>query len=457
MSNLTKKEINSYAMYTLSSTVGNMLPLSYITIFITENLLISAALMGTTLLIARTLDFMVGVVAGGIVEKAKLPWGKYRSWLVILKYTAFAGCVMQFTDTTSLPVAARAVIIVIGYCLLHFSMNFTTTAQYGILASMAKTSMEDRSTLSIRGGQAMAVANILASATALPFINFLTPIVGNSNAYTIVATIFAAIMFIGATILTKVAAPYDPDQGNVSSGARVTVGDMVRSVLTNNQLLVVMFAHIFFYVGMFTFNGLMAYYFMYVLGNFLLMSVAMTITMIFSLFASIISPKIGVKLGKKNAMVVGLLVYGLGSLVIAFLGHISLVIYIVINCIMTLGMYMYTGFGVNYMLDAGEYGLYKTGKDNRAVAISMFNLQVKVGMTLGGAIVGYGLSIIGYKAGMEATPEFIKHFMLLFGGLPAILYFIGSIVMFKGYKITDEDAAWYAAENGKRMAALTEE
>jgi hypothetical protein len=29
--------------------------------------------------------------------------------------------------------------------------------------------------------------------------------------------------------------------------------------------------------------------------------------------------------------------------------------------------------------------------------------------------------------------------------------------MLKGYKITDEDAAWYAAENGKRMAALTEE
>lgn len=450
MSNLNKREVNSYALYALSSTIGNMLPLSYITIFITENLLISAALMGTTLLVARILDFMVGVIAGGVVEKARLPWGKYRSWLVILKYTAFAGCVMQFTDTTTLPVVARAVIIVIGYCLLHFSMNFTTTAQYGILASMAKTSMKDRNTLSIRSGQAMAVANIVASATALPFINFLTPIVGNSNAYTIVAAIFAAIMFIGATVLTKVAAPYDPNQYNVSSGAGVSVRDMVASVFTNNQLLVVVSAHILFYVGMFTFNGLMAYYFMYVLGNFLLMSLAMTITMIFSFFASIISPKVGVKLGKKNAMVVGLFIYGLGSLAIAFLGHISLVVYIVINCIMTLGMYMYTGFGVNYMLDAGEYGLYKTGKDNRAVAISMFNLQIKVGMTLGGAIIGYGLSIIGYEAGMAVTSEFIKHFMLLFGGLPAILYFIGSLVMFKGYKITDKDAAWYAEENGKK-------
>ena len=113
-------------------------------------------------------------------------------------------------------------------------------------------------------------------------------------------------------------------------------------------------------------------------------------------------------------------------------------------------VYMFTGFGVNYFVDCGEYHLYKTGKDTRMIAIAMYSVPMKIGMMLGGAVATYGLAMIGYHAGITVTPEFQTDFMILLAVIPAVLVLIGALIMQFGYKITDEDAAMYAAENAKR-------
>lgn len=459
MNNLTKSEVNKYGLYGFTTTIGVMVPMAYITIFMTENLLISAALMGTTLLIARIIDFFVGVSAGGIIEKTRMKWGKYRSWIVVLRWVIFGGIVLMFLDTSTLPMWVRVLTVIAGYVGLNASMNFAATAQYGIMAQMSGPSMENRNILSIRTAQWMAAGSIIISAAAIPAINFFTPIVGQSMGYLIVATAFGFVFLIGATTLLNVSKPYDlPQLGEGIPGMPpVTAGDMVKSVFGNSQLLVIMLVNIFFMTGMFAAQGIMAYYFMYVLGNFTLMAVAMTSTTLFGLVASMIGPKIGLKLGKKNAMVMGLLVYGAGNLAIVFFGGVSLTVYIILSCLYTVGMYFFMGFGANYNLDAGEYGLWKTGKDNRSVAMSMMNVPMKIGMALGGALAGYGLAAIGYTAGMTPNPTFISNFMLLFGGAPAICCFLGALVMLFGYKITDADAIKYAKENAEKMASLMAE
>ena len=451
MAKLEKSKINAYVFYSVAVSVANVIPLGYINIFMTENLLYSAALMGTVLLAARLIDLVVALISGGIIEKSRLKWGKFRSWIILLRFVVFGGCVIQFSDTSMLPTGTKVIITILGYIMLHCSMAFLQTAQFGILSAMAGSDMEDRNTLSIRSGQAMAAAMILTSAVTLPFIQFLTPIVGNSNAYLISATIYAGVFVIGATVLAKASAPYDPPRLKTENSdvKTASVKEMIQSVIVNKQLLVYISSSSLFYIGMMLFQGLAAYYFMYVLGNFLLMSVSMTATTVFSLAASIIGPKIGMKLGKKNAMVTGLFVYAAGSIGIALFARSSLVIFIALSCVNSLGMYIFTGFGPNYVIDTGEYGFYKTRKDNRAVALGMMNMPMKVGMMIGGSLAGYGLQIIGYTAGMVSTTEFAVKFMWLLGGVPAIFYAGAAIIMMLGYRITDEDAAIYAKFNAE--------
>ena len=337
--------------------------------------------------------------------------------------------------------------------MLHFSMNFIALSQFGILAVMAGTSMEDRTRLSTRSAQAGTISRILTSATIIPLINFFTPIVGGANAYLAVAAPFALVFLIGAGVLAKTAEPYDTTEKSMPGGRVVTFKDMIDSIVTNKQLLVLVLTDTLSMVAMQAPMGIATYYFMYVLGNFTLMAVSMTISTVFGFFASLIGPTIGKKLGKKRAKVIGIFASAVASLCIMLFAHSSVVVYIVIGCLRSIFMYAYMCFGQNYILDAAEYGYYQTGKDSRTVAMSMGNIPMKIGFALGGAVGTYGLSLIGYQPGMTATAEFIKNFMYIFGGIPAALSLLAALILQFGYKITDEDAAFYASENAKRMAA----
>ena len=82
----------------------------------------------------------------------------------------------------------------------------------------------------------------------------------------------------------------------------------------------------------------------------------------------------------------------------------------------------------------------------------MYSVPMKIGMALGGAIATYGLAFIGYHAGMTIDGAFQTKFMFLLSIIPAVLVLIGALIMLIGYKITDEDAARYAAENAARAA-----
>lgn len=451
-----KKGVFQYTWFEFACCLAVMLPMSYFNLFMTDNLLISAAAVGTLLLASRIIDFVVGLIAGGVVEKARFKSGKFRPWLNFIKWVVLISICLHFLDTTGLPMFARIIICMVGYIGLNCSMNFVTLSQFGLMALIAGPSMEKRNILSMRYSQALAAGSIVVSASALPVIKFLTPYIGNSNAYLLVAAVLAAVLFAATITFSNTAKAYDKPQEADSPGGAVSVKDMVSSVVTNGQLLTVILSWTLFYIATFIMNGIMAHYFSYVLGNILFMSISMTVSGAFGFIAALIAPKIGVKLGKKNAMVSGLLLYAFGSLAITVFAGGSYIVYTVLGCANSFFMYMFQGFNVNYMLDAGEYGYHKTGKDNRTVAMSMMNIPMKIGMALGGSIGLFGLSFIGFEAGMSVTTDFIDKFMWLLGGGPAIFAVLAALVMLFCYKISDVDAARYAEENAKKAAVQAE-
>jgi GPH family glycoside/pentoside/hexuronide:cation symporter len=449
---LTNSEVNRFGIFGFTMMLGIMVPMMYITIFMTEHLGMSAALMGTILLAARIIDFFIGLTAGGVIERTKMKSGKYRSWFKVLRWVVLAGVAMQFLNTTALPMAARAIIVFIGYLGLHGSMDYLAPSQFGVVSMMAGPNFADRNRLSFRNAQFSAIGGIVISAAALPAVNLLTPIVGGTNAFSIVATTGALLFFLGATLIINVSEPYDKGQAKDAPGMPiVTLGDMVKSVFTNGQLLVLLLSQSLFQTAGQVSMAIMAFYFMFVLGNLTLMALALTITGLFGFVGSVIGPKVGTALGKKNAMVVGMIVNAAMYYGIAFFGAKSFIIYIIFACAYTVGMYFFWSFGNLYFLDCGEYGFWKTGKDNRAVALAMGNMPIKIGMALGGALGAYGLAFIGYTPGMAPTPEFAVKFMYLFGGLPGTLSLFAGLILLFAYKLTDSDCEKYARENEAKV------
>ncbi|WP_230397713.1 MFS transporter [Novisyntrophococcus fermenticellae] len=452
---LSKSQVNRYGFYFFASSLAAMVQMTYVTIFMTDYIGIPTGIVATTLLVARVIDLLVGIICGGIIEKARLPWGKYRSWLLILRWVIIFSLVCSFFDTSSWPLAFRIGVSFIGYMLMNVSMSFTTNAYYGLGPALAGANLSDRFRLSTRGAQFSCIAMLIFSACTIPLVTLLSPIVGGGNAYLAVSVVFAIPYIFGCRMVSNLCKDCDPAVRTGQGGrpvSTVTVMDMVKSVIRNKQLLVVFISYTIYYVALYIFSNLGAYYFTYLVGDFMKMSYSMTVSMITGFIASLIMPKLGGRLGKKKAMVTGFVIYA-ATCACLFIAGASWILYTLFAAGGGAAIYMFTSFGANYFVDCGEYYLYRTGKDARDVAISMFSVPMKIGMALGGAIATYGLTFIGYQAHMHVDSVFQNRFLILMGILPAALVLFGALVMGIGYKITDHDAQMYAEENAKKAAA----
>jgi Na+/melibiose symporter-like transporter len=288
------------------------------------------------------------------------------------------------------------------------------------------------------------------------------PILGDVSAYTFVMSLVGLIFFLGIKSISDVAKPYDPPLPAKQPGGparpKVSLGDMVKAVVTNDQLLIFMFTQLCSYTAVFgVLATLRSYFFMYILGDFNLLTPVMTALTLIGLVGITIGPKIGVKLGKKRALVVGMAFYALSGILIFFFGASSVYAYVGLVSIGTIGNYFWVGFGANYTIDCGEYGYWKSGKDNRTVVMSMFNVPMKLAVLLGGTVGAFVLALIGYTPGFNPAevPNFSRNFMFMFGCIPGILNAIGALVFGLAYKITDADAAKYAKENAEKAKPQT--
>ena len=452
-SRITSRHITAYALYLLGSNLAVMSHMTYQTIFMTDYMGVPIASVSAVLLVARFIDFVVSLICGGIIEKTPFKRGKYRSWILLGRWLVIFSVVCIFFNTSSWPVGFRLGLGFVGEVVLNVTRGCVTNAYYALGPVMAGANMDDRFRLSAVTAKIMPVSMIITSALTLPCINLLAKFVGYEWAYLVVSAAFALPYIWLAGHLCSVAEEFDPDgTGKSESGApSVTVGDMIRSVVQNKQMLVLVLSYSLYYIGTYVISGLMAYYFRYVVGNFTLMALCSTISMVAGLVTVQFMPSIGKKLGKKRAYVVGLGAYSLIYMMMYFVRG-NWIGYIIVGIVAGAFVYLFSSYGANYFVDAGEYYLYETGKDTRAVAVSMFSVPMKVGMMLGNFIGTASLGFIGYEAGMTATPEFITKFMVIMAIVGPAIILVSVAIFALFYKLTDDKAAFYASENAKRAA-----
>ncbi|MBQ0134758.1 MAG: MFS transporter [Clostridiales bacterium] len=464
---LTSGIVNSYALANGLNTMAFTVPTLYLNMFMTDYLGINPVALGTGMLIAKTVDFIVGIVAGIIIEKANMKRGKYMSWIRILTATLFFGNIIQMLDTTAFVgnSTARLIIVMIGYMMFHCSMNFNATARAALIPKMAGSDMESRKLITARQGQVAAAVSIIASATILPIVSFVQKTTGqDSLGYFIAALLFSTSFVVCNMIFIKKASVFDPPMAAAEAKkSSPTVKQMVASVVTNKQMLVLFSGYVFFTVGTQLYAGVLTYFFR-VTGNFGKYTLAQTARAICAFLTSMVAPKIGKRIGKKNALVVGWLVYAAGALLIWAFGYSSatqtanITVVIIGMCICQSAMYLYTVFMANYYLDCGEYGYATTGVDNRTMAVTVMNWPTKIGFAVGGSLVGYSLAWAGYIApdaasGTAGSFQYMNRFMMIVGLIPAICIVIGAVIIFTLYKLTDAQASEYAKMNAEREAA----
>ena len=463
---LTNGIINSYALANGLNTMAFTVPTLFLTMFMTDYLGISPVALGTGMLIAKSVDFIVSIVAGIIIEKSNMKHGKYLSWIRLLTVTLFFGNIVQMLDTTAFVKSPtiRLVIVMVFYIMFHGSMNFNATARAALIPKLAGANMEDRKKLTARQGQVGAAVSIISSAITLPCVQLVQKLTGSETlGYFVVATVFSTSFVIMNMIFVKKAAPFDPPTDGKNAGPvkkSPTVGQMVKSVVTNKQMLVLFFAFTLTGIGNQLYAGVTTYFFR-VTGTFSSYTFCLTARSICAFLASMIAPSIGRKIGKKGALLFGWTLNATAGVLIWLFalnkdGSANLIIMTLAMCMKQSANYFYMVFTANYYLDCGEYGYYSTGIDNRTMAVTVMNWPTKISFALGGSLVGYGIAWAGYQPpvdGAMASFSSMGRFMTIIGLLPSLFLAVGIVVIALLYKLTDSQAAEYAKLNAEREAA----
>ena len=454
---LPSKIVNAYALSNGIASIASTVPSLFLTMFMTDYLGISPVAIGTGMLIAKGLDFVLCLVAGVIVEKVHMRHGKYLSWLRVLTVTLFFGNIMQVLDTTHLFASptVRLLFCMLFYLIFHGSMNFNSLARAGMITKLAQDNMEDRNRLSARKGQISAAVSILSSAICLPCVQLVQEITNSETlGYFLVALLFSSVYVLSNLYFLRLAAPYDPPEDGAAGRASPPIGAIFRSVATNRQMLVLFLAITLAEIGMQLYLGIIVYMFR-VKDIFSFYSAVLTARAVGSFLVSLVAPAIGRRIGKKKSL---MLDYGISAFAGVLLwlfalqsdGRPNLFILTAAVCLKGVAEQFYEVYQANYWIDCGEYGYYKTGVDNRTMAMSVMNWPMKLAYALGGSLSSFGLAWAGYvKPAGDALPTFthMNRYLLVVGLFPSAVMVLAVVIIGRFYKLDDAQAERYARAN----------
>lgn len=134
---LKRYEVFSYAFGEFTFSLMMWITIAYLSYYFTDVAKIAAVTVGTIMLITHIADMVTVPLAGSIIQKLRMRWGQFRSWLLFMPVITFIFFSLLFAPLGSFSYGVKCILIVIFYFCAHVSINF---AYIGFTAQMEPTS-----------------------------------------------------------------------------------------------------------------------------------------------------------------------------------------------------------------------------------------------------------------------------------------------------------------------------
>ncbi len=390
-----------YAFGDLGCGAFFMFVSSYLMLFYTDILGISAAAVGTLFIVARIWDAVNDPIMGIIVDKNKhTEHGKFKPYIVRYGIPMSLVGILAFTAIPGIPDNMKIVYAYVTY--IAFGMLYTAVnIPYGSLASVMTSDPNERTALSTFRSVGSLAANLIVM-LLVPKIIFTDGVVTASGFFKC-AVIFALISSVSYLItfrLTTERIVYKADEKN-----KVSVGNTIKILVKNRAFIGVTLASFTMLVAMFTGTSLNAYLYKEYFHNASLISLG-GVAALLPTFA--ILPFVGTivkKVGKKEAAIGGSL---LGMVV-----YLMLFIMPITNPYIFIGLTMISGLGtglVNALIwalvaDVIDYQEYLSGERCEGIVYSSYSLCRKLSQAISGGVGGFALGFLGYESGVAMQAE----------------------------------------------------
>lgn len=415
-------EVGSQCSWTLIS--------SYLTVFYTDVVGLTPAVISAIMLIARIWDAVNDPMFGAIAENTKSKWGRFRPWILWgAPVLALFNC-LTFLNL-DIPNGWKA--IWCGFTYIACGMAYTAVnISVGCLANSMTAVNTERVSLNAIKGIMSGVIQMVISAVTMPLIlKFGGGSAASGRGYFMAAVVFSIVCI--PCFWVCVASTKEIMGGGAGSGE--TVGDTMKNLVKSFQYTLKDRNAVFLILAMFTFLtglfgriGIMAYYFIYVMGNPVLIAGFATAMSAGMLVVNFYAPFLLNNMNKKYV----------GSLA-CVLQAACCVFFFIIGENQLTGLVVISGFlyGATNMCSLTCFALgaeviddnwLRTGVRSDGVIYSCISFSTKLGNAIGGSIGVLALGAVGYVANSENLSAAVltkMNAVINFG--PAVFFVLAAI------------------------------
>ncbi len=406
---------------------------SFVMIYLTNTIGLSAGIVGTLIAVSKLFDGFTDIFFGSMIDKTHSRLGKARPWMLY----GYFGCAVTLAAIFAVPVSwgttAQYAWFFIAYTLLNGIFYTANNIAYSALTSLVTKNSKERVQMgSYRFIFAFATSLLIQSVT----VGFVAKCGGGAAAWRTVAVVYAIVGLIVNTISVFSVKELPEKELNAGKGKgteeeKYGLAEAFKLLASNKYYLMICGVYILqqLYGAMIN-SGI--YYMTYVLKNENLYGVFSWAVNVPLIIALIFTPAL---VGKWNGMYKlnyrGYMIAVVGRALVVFAGYIgSVPLMLAFTALAALGQGPWQGDMNAVIASCSEYTFLTKGKRVEGTMYSCTSLGVKLGGGLGTAIAGWLLSWSKFDGMLEVQPQSCINMMhIMYLWLPLIIDVIIMLVL----------------------------
>lgn len=444
---LSIREKVGYAVGDTASNLYFQIVMSFIPIFYTDVFGLPAAAMSLMFLITRLWDAINDPIMGMVADRTNSRWGKYRPYLLFVSLPFVIVSVLTFI-TPEFQETGKLVYAYVTYTLM---MMFYTAVNvpYSALMGVMTASNVERTKLSSYRFVAAFAGQLTVQSTILYMVKYFGK--GNDSAgwQWAVAVLggLAFALFLVVFFSTKERV-YPPKE------QQTNFKQDLRDLFSNKSWVIIGLATVFQLIFIVMRSSSVTYYVKYymgeqnlnIFGNQYHLSIEFLTTIFFTsgsiagIIGAMLTNRFIKNVDKRNiyggflvtSALLGALYYFFPPENLFLIFSTNIVLTFLFGIVSVLQWAMYT--------DTADFGEWKFKRRATGLIMAASLFALKLGLTLGGALIGWVLAAYNFQPNQVQTPEALNGIVLMISIFPAIFGIIGGLLM-----------VWYPLTNKKMI------
>ena len=425
----SKREKFFYSLGDVGSNFVWSFAAAFLTLYYTDSAGISAAFVGTMMLIARLFDGISDIGMGIVIDKTRTRWGKARPWLLFMCVPLALSSFLLYNVPEAFGTQAKNVYIFLTYFFMSVICYTAINLSYHSMLPRISLTAHDRNVISVVRLIVTLVVVLLISVLTTPLLERFGGM-QSQHAWTVVSGIYAvlalaAILMAFFGVKEKVPLDIISADGDIQ---KVPLKDALRVLLSSRYFYIVILLFFTYSIAN-GISGIGIYYVRDVLGNANLYSVVMLMGIAPMIVGMPFLPALFKRFGKRNAMAGGLAIAIIASIAVLF-NPSNIPLFMAMMVVRGFGFVPLSGAVFTLASDIVEYNDWKKGVRAEGLTTSASSFGTKIGTGLGAAVLGWSLAWGQYDGSLAIQPQSAINAMIgVQIVLPLVVYILAFILL----------------------------